>query len=138
MKFNWGTGITLVYVSFVLFMVAMVTLCVKNDVYLVSDDYYKEEIAYQNKINSLTNSAKEPATMVFEDKKLHIHLPFPPETGATLLLYRPDNQKSDVSYSVAFQHGLIPLNSLKTGNWIAKLSWNKAGKNYFQQYRFNK
>ena len=54
---NWGNKIAIAYSSFVIFMVILVISCVKqNGIFLVSEDYYKQEIQYQDRIDNISNT----------------------------------------------------------------------------------
>ncbi|MCB9190933.1 MAG: FixH family protein [Flavobacteriales bacterium] len=53
---GWGTRITLFYGSFVAFMLFMVVMAVQQDFDLVADNYYEQEIAYQDRIDQMNNA----------------------------------------------------------------------------------
>ena len=55
MKFNWGTGITIFFLSFVVFMLFMAYKCFQTDFDLVTEDYYAKELVYQETIKKLNN-----------------------------------------------------------------------------------
>ncbi|MBK6949673.1 MAG: FixH family protein [Haliscomenobacter sp.] len=56
MKFNWGTGIALFYGTFVLIMVFAVIRSTKQDNSLVSDQYYADDLKYQEHYDKLVNA----------------------------------------------------------------------------------
>ena len=55
MKLNWGNWIAVAYSVFVLFIIAMVYLAFGEKWDLVAENYYEQEIQYQDKINSIEN-----------------------------------------------------------------------------------
>ncbi|WP_371877551.1 FixH family protein [Aquimarina sp. Aq78] len=59
MKINWGTAIVLVFIGFISFILYFVVKMNINSDYehdLVTEDYYKQELAFQNEINAEKNS----------------------------------------------------------------------------------
>ena len=59
LRFTWGTGIFLAMLAFMIFILSFVYKSIAMDEYqheLVSEDYYKEELHYQEEIDKLNNS----------------------------------------------------------------------------------
>jgi len=54
---NIGKWIVVAFVLFAAFIGTLVVVCVRQDVSLVSRDYYRQELAYQNQIQRLNNTA---------------------------------------------------------------------------------
>ncbi len=53
---SWGNKIAIAYSLFVVLMITLVTMCIKQkDIFLVSDDYYKQEIEFQDRIDKNNN-----------------------------------------------------------------------------------
>ena len=80
MKINWGTGIVLAFVGFISFIMYFVITMNTNDDYdhdLVTEDYYKQELKFQNEIDK-ENNAKALETNISWEKTQHgIVLTFP-------------------------------------------------------------
>ncbi|MBW7914094.1 MAG: FixH family protein [Taibaiella sp.] len=57
MKFGWGSRIALLYGGFVVLIAALVTGSMRQDFDLVADDYYQQEIAYQNVLDAGKNQS---------------------------------------------------------------------------------
>ena len=55
---NWGNGIIFSFVLFAIFIAILVTVCVRQDISLVSSDYYQEELKYQDQITRINNTSK--------------------------------------------------------------------------------
>ena len=55
---NWGKSIILAFVLFAGFIATLVVVCVREDISLVSKDYYKEELLYQDQIQRLNNASQ--------------------------------------------------------------------------------
>ena len=52
---NFGVKITILYLSFVGLILTLVFMCFRQNVELVSKDYYVREIKFQDKINAINN-----------------------------------------------------------------------------------
>src|SRR6187549_71091 len=53
---NFGNWIVVAFIFFALFIGTLVTVCVREDINLVSKDYYKDELAYQDQIKRISNT----------------------------------------------------------------------------------
>jgi hypothetical protein len=137
-KWNWGTGITLVYSGFVIFMLSMVFLCVKQEFFLVTPDYYAQELKYQHVIDGKANTDKLSEPVKISPGTKAVTVQFPAELksieSGSMLFYRPDNAKHDMelplkdklTYEVAgekFVYGLYKV----------KMTWVSNGVSYFDE-----
>jgi hypothetical protein len=55
MKFNWGTGIVLAFIGFISFIMYFIIIMMTDNTYdhdLVTENYYKQELEFQNDINN--------------------------------------------------------------------------------------
>ena len=52
---NWGKWIIVSFVLFAAFIGILVVICVRQDISLVSKNYYQEELAYQQQIDRMNN-----------------------------------------------------------------------------------
>lgn len=136
---NFGHKIGIVYTLFVIFMITLVTLCVKQkDISLVSNDYYKQEIAYQAEIEKQRNAEQltTPVEISYAGEKQQVSISFPAEQkGAVgkVKFYRPSDAKKDFTVDLALQQNTvqnIEVNKLVKGLWVVKIEWEKAGKVY--------
>ena len=69
MKINWGTAIVLAFIGFISFIMYFVISMNFNDKYnhdLVTEDYYKEELGYQNDINKQSNAQRLAEDISYE------------------------------------------------------------------------
>lgn len=137
---NFGHKIAAVYTLFVVFIISLVTFCVKQkDIFLVSSDYYKKEIAYQDEIDKLSNTREltHPVRIVKTDGSLTFE--FPEELqGASgeIHFYRPSDANLDfkVPVHIAPDHTQkVPVSRLVKGQWVVKMEWSKDGKSYLKE-----
>lgn len=139
---NWGTKIAIAYVGFVAFIIAMVVLCIKqDDIHLVSKDYYKEEIAYQDQIDKLTNTQKLHGQMGFqyEGEQQKVDFFFPKslaDASGEILFFRPSDARKDTRMPVQMDeagHQVVSVAHLDKGLWKVKVKWSANDKDYFSE-----
>lgn len=140
---NWGWKIVVVYALFVIMTLAMVFYFMRQKVDLVAEDYYKQEIEYQGQIDKITNARllKEPVGFQYLIDDRSIQLTFPKthiEHGikGQVQLYRPSDANEDKKIIIKpGEDGVqtIAIGSLKKGLWRVKISWNSAGKEYYDE-----
>lgn len=139
---NFGHKIGIFYGLFVIFMITLVVLCVKQkDISLVSNDYYKKEIAYQAEIEKHRNTEQlvQPVQITYAGDKQQVSVVFPEDQKGAMgkiQFYRPSDAKKDFSLDLALQEDMaqtIPVNHLTKGLWVVKIEWEKAGKAYLKE-----
>jgi len=139
---NWGNKITIVLIIYMTGIVAVVWYTMTLDVNLVADDYYQQELEYEEQITRLKNTQaleNKPSFEKSDDGKL-IVLTFPqelvPEKGH-ILLYRPSDFTKDRKFKLELdedkQQGFIS-ESLQSGLWKAKVFWQEDDKVFFQEF----
>jgi nitrogen fixation protein FixH len=107
------------------------------DHHLVTEDYYQEELAYQNEIDAEANASSFASgfRIIKNDRGLSIEIPEElrqQELKGTMSLYRPSNKHLDfdLEISLSNSHLLIPDERLLGGRWDIKLRWSDKDKNY--------
>lgn len=143
MKWNWGKGIALAiaaFMGFILYFVIKVQSDSTYDNELVADDYYKQEIQFQEEINKKENTANLKEKVRIETSKEGIQITFPQEFEPTqikgkIFLYRPSNQKLDFErpISLSTSHLLIPKNDLVDGRWDISIDWSYQDQKYLDE-----
>ncbi|WP_367916016.1 FixH family protein [Leadbetterella sp. DM7] len=137
---NFGHKIAIVYTLFVVFIISLVTFCVKQkDIFLVSNDYYKKEMAYQEEIDKYANTGQlsQPVKIINAGEFLTIQ--FPEEMqGASgeIHFYRPSDANLDFRVPVRIDPSnsqKIAVSQLVKGKWVVKMEWSKEGKNYLKE-----
>ncbi len=138
-EFNWGTGIALTLVLFVGLMSFMVYKAMQQDFDLVTEDYYAEELDYQNVINQKRNALllTDSAVIRVMEKEIVLNLPkdFEGKTKSfTALMYcekEADNDFKFESAATTQNSFLIPFKKITTGKWIAKVKLQCEGVDYY-------
>ena len=140
---NWGWKIVILYSSFVIMTLAMVFYFMGQKVDLVAEDYYKQEIEYQEQIDKITNTKalKEPIIFKYSAEERSIVLNFPAShivqgIEGKIHLYRPSNSEEDKEYNIQPEDTgvqTIAVGSLSKGLWKVKISWSSAGLEFYDE-----
>lgn len=135
---DWGKGIVLVFVAFATIMISMVTICMKkDDLHLVTQNYYEEEIKYQDHINKVINAnGLSYEALQFDNQQKSVSISLPLGAKAELHLFRPSDARLDQKLVVDIvdeDSTVVDLAMLKTGYWLMKLTWSAEGKSYYQE-----
>ena len=142
MKFNWGTGIFLFYGIFVAGLFYQVLKSTHYDHSLVVDNYYEEDLAYQNRYEELANSAalKQKLDIRYLENEEVVRLAFPKDLGAikgTIHFYRANNKDQDFSVSVLPNDeqvmDILDKAFPSAGRWTIEVSWEAAGKQFYDE-----
>ena len=139
-KFNWGTGIVIAIALFMIFILSFVykTLFVeKYEHQLVSDNYYKDELHYQEEIDKMNNAnfLTENVSLTNTNKGIIIHFPedkdFSKIKGKVNFLRR-SNKKLDFERNIDLTSNdmLIEDNMLVPGKWEIKVDWQYEDEEY--------
>jgi hypothetical protein len=139
---DWGKGIVITLIVFISLMVGLVTICVKqDDIHLVTQNYYEEEIKYQDQIEKMINANSLDYKVLNYDiqlKKVDLHLPV--GSKGTMHLFRPSDARLDqeIDFDVTNPNAnAFDLKSLKPGYWKLKLTWSENGVDYFYEEKIN-
>jgi nitrogen fixation protein FixH len=143
MKINWGTGIAIaivLFISFILYFVIKVQSDSKYDNELVVEEYYKQELTFENKMLKIQNAHDLTEKIIFQKTDDGIKVTFPSnfeekKIEGKVFLYRPSNQKldSEMNISLSDSQMLIPKSSLVGGLWDISIEWKYDEKEYLTQ-----
>lgn len=144
MRISWGYKIALLYCGFVALIITLVVKSMHQKVDLVSKDYYAEELAFQRKIDAGKNQSVLSAAANIHADAQNIVIDFPAEfkdanvTGK-VHFYAPANADFDKDISIAAVNNTVSIsrNLLQQARYTLKLSWEAAGKKYYQETDLN-
>jgi|SRR5690606_17558741 len=139
----WPRLIILGYVLFIAYIGNFVRMAMQSDVDLVSKDYYQKEIAYQQHINTVTqtkeNNAEIQVTLASAAGQLVVAFPEfykGQEVAGKVNFFRPSNGKLDFEIPLNLndeRQQFIPVEKLERGLWKVQVSSEVKGKNYFTE-----
>lgn len=141
MKLNWGHKIALVYGLFMAFMISMLFLSRRYDHELVTEDYYAEELAYQERIDAGKNLAESPFEVEVRQEEGTLSLYFErfpsiEEVKGEVILYKPDNENLDETLPLKFEEGSnrMDIDSKgKYGRYKVKVLFEYEGKSFYKE-----
>ena len=132
---NWGNKIMLSFSVFVAIIITMVVVSMKQDVFLVSEDYYDKEVKYQTQIDKMQLTSDEKAIVVISKNTDHVQFDFSdvPEKGE-ILFFRPSDATKDFKVAVMKEkRQSLSKTNLEKGYWKMKISWSANGKDYYTE-----
>jgi hypothetical protein len=139
MKISWGVKIAILYSSFAIGIIIMVVISMNNDTDLVSENYYEQEIKYQDQIDKLESSVELDRRITIDQTGEFIILKiseFSPENkySGDVNFYRSSDAKKD--FKIPFSpdnNGIQKIESafLEKGKWKLNLILQNKGKDYF-------
>jgi nitrogen fixation protein FixH len=138
---SWGNKLLLVFIAFTGLMSYMTYRCVTTPVELVANEYYHDELAYQNVIDGAINANALSRKVNIRQEAGKIMVEFPPEmtsshlTG-TILFYNAANLSRDRNVRLnVLSGGKIILESslLGPGQFTVKITWNANNKDYYSE-----
>ncbi|MGI9533124.1 FixH family protein [Lutimonas sp.] len=140
LKLSWSTGIIIAMISFMIFILSFVYKAVALDEYqheLVSEDYYKDELHYQEEIDKLNNAGILSKDIKLKNTDQGIHIVFPEEINessikGSITFLRLSNEKLDFTEKIDLTEyeQIIPAEKLVSGKWIVKIDWEDGKNNY--------
>lgn len=143
MKINWGTAIVLVFIafiSFILFFVVRMSMDNRANHDLVTEEYYKAELGYQDEIDAENNANDNSVQLKTKKAREGLLIQFPEKldfkniTGK-VSLYRPSNKHLDFDLDIKLSTTLllIPDKILLDGRWDIKVLWQYDGEEYLHK-----
>lgn len=135
---NWGKSIILAFVIFASFIATLVTVCMRQDVNLVTKDYYKEELAYQSQIDRIAHTAMlehKPAFNMEGGYILKVTYPdFHRLHSGVLQLFRPSDPGLDKEFTLHRSHDGVQYFStegMSRGMYRARMRWTMNGEGFY-------
>lgn len=137
---NWGKWIIVVFIVFAAFIGTLVTVCVRQDISLVSNDYYRDELAFEQQMARVRNGNElsvRPALKVLADGTIEVAFDnFGEMEKGELKLFRPSDATLDKTYALIATSSPIQIFStgeLEPGMYRAKMQWTMNGKEFFME-----
>ncbi|OCA78513.1 nitrogen fixation protein FixH [Chryseobacterium contaminans] len=141
---SWGHGVVIALAAFIIFILSMMFLFPngQKNSEMVTDNYYEEELQYQDVIDSKKRADELQEKPVYSQNTNGIKIIFPKDythsnTTVKFVLNRTDDQNLDIKKSVELDDShsfIIPAQVLKMGNYTLRLSWTKDKTDYRMDY----
>ena len=140
----WAYGVIALFVGFASLMISFATIASRHKESLVIKDYYAAEIAYQEQIDKMSNTAAlaEKPVISYRDRRAQIQIHFPENAQTAykgrVSFYRPDKPEKDFSLPLQLAGNslqIIPTANMLKGAWRVKLEWEAGNKAYYLEKR---
>ncbi len=140
---NWGHGLAIALGCFMLFILFLIFIFPmgKQNAEMISNNYYEEELQYQDIIDAKNNAAKLEKTPAYKITREGLLITFPEtikvdDNKVNFVLFRTEDSNLDVKKEVILQHHLflIPEKVISKGSYTLKLKWTADKKPYQVDY----
>jgi hypothetical protein len=133
---HFGKAIVMSFILFAVFIGTLVFVSVREDINLVSKEYYQEELAYQKKLDKMNNAGElnEQPAITAEKGKVSIAFGIMDriEKGE-LKMFRPSDSKLDQKFDILPAAGntrVFALSRWEPGLYRASITFTMGGKDY--------
>jgi len=143
-KFNWGTGIVVSLIFFMLVTSGMMILFINQKVDLVTDNYYDKELKFQQQIDKVNNANQltEKIEMNYDGQMVQIKFPasyVSSKPSGEIFFYRPSDISKDFKVPLSMDSTgmqVVPVTALDKGLWKIQLHWLMSESEYFNELSF--
>jgi len=133
---NFGKWIVVAFLTFAFYIAVLVVVCVRQDINLVSKDYYRDELKYQQKLDQInnTNRLRHLPVIAVENGQARISFAEGQHIqNGTFKIERPSDEKLDRHYRLSPHQ---PVQEFNLGNWKpglyrSSVTWTMEGKQYY-------
>lgn len=141
---NWGYKLLVVFIAFGSLMFYMVYRCVMTPVDLVDNEYYKDELVYQDVIDGAKKANALSSKVKLAQDSAFITIQFPEEmknsrVNGTILFYCPSDAGRDKKLPLEVSsNGIqrIRVKSILPGNYQVKIQWENRQNRYYSEEPF--
>ncbi|MCB0401897.1 MAG: FixH family protein [Flavobacteriales bacterium] len=140
---NWGYRIVIAFVIFMGLIISAVVYTSSKQSDLVADDYYMQEVNYQEIIDARQNSKDIKDSIRIEQDAENIRIVFPavvqPTLKGTVHFFHPQNESKDLVSDIILNNEntlVIGKVQLAKGNYTLKFKWEDGGKKFYVEKTF--
>lgn len=142
MHISWGYKILIVYLAFVAGILFLAFKANRENFDLVTDQYYEEELKYQQVIDQKQRVANlsEPPQITHTVNSVSVQLPQEFQKKSVtgeIYLYRPSDASKDLRKSFSTKEAAFTflLGNNLSGLYEIKLSWEADGHTFFHEQK---
>ncbi len=136
----WPVGLVLFFIVFTTYIVGFVIFATRQKMDLVREDYYDQEIRFQQQIDRVQRSTPVLANAAIDYDRagglVTVSLPSvnKNDISGTISFYRPSDAGLDTQVELALDQAgrqSLPVASLRAGLWKVRIQWKASGQEYF-------
>ena len=138
---NWGARIVVSFIVFAAIIISMVVISMNQDINLVAEDYYKQEIEYEDQIQRIRNTQalQDSPEINLVRANPSVVIQFPKNLSENIKegyvhLFRPSDSNLDKKYYLKLDETgsqQISLAGYSKGLWKVKLYWEDQDLEYY-------
>jgi hypothetical protein len=139
---NWGKSIILAFILFGGFIATLVTVCMRQDISLVTKEYYTEELAFQSQIDRMAHTAmlsEKPSVKVESGDLLKVtYNDFNKVQDGVLQLFRPSDPSMDKEFTLGpskTSSQYFSTAGMEKGLYRARIRWTLEGQEFYLEQR---
>lgn len=139
-KINWGWAITIAMGLFMIFILQFVYRAFTDDKLkhlMVSEDYYKDELYYQQEIDKMNNASKLTENVTAKRIDNVMQVTFPSQMNqhkisGTIYFQRPSDDRVDFTRTIELDKNMMIIKDEKliNGRWNIKIDWKYEDEEY--------
>ncbi len=141
MTLNWGHKLTIVFIAFAAFIFFLIYKTTQSHFDLVSKDYYKDELAYQQVIDGTNLANKLSSGIQVQQQNDQISIQFPQEmkqkkAEGTIFFYCSADSGKDKKINIQLSEEavqIIPAKDILPGKYVLKINWKTDNQNYYNE-----
>lgn len=136
---NFGNWIVVAFIFFAIFIGTLVTVCVRQDVNLVSKNYYNDELVYEHQIKRISNAnALSVKPFIRKNPGNIVEIVFDPQSRiekGEVKFFCPSNPKADqvFEFKTSINNQQVDISHFEKGMYKARLLWTMNGKEYYYE-----
>ena len=135
---NWGYSIALSFVLFIALIATLVTISMKQDIHLVAENYYEQEIEYQDQIERIRRTqslVKQPEVYLDrENSSIRISLGQANVKEGQAVFFRPADATRDKVVRFPEADGkTLSVADWEKGLWKIKLTWTSGDEEFYME-----
>jgi hypothetical protein len=131
MKLNWGTGIVVTIILFLIISFAMIFHFMNQKVDLVTDNYYEKTLTYQNQIDEADRSREIDKEISFEYSGNQLKIVLPDSIAKNMndgevYFYRPSDSNMDFKFPLQADKNnelVLDASKIDKGYWKVQMKW---------------
>jgi len=138
---NWGQKLIMVFIVFAIGMIYLVYRCIHVNTDLVTKEYYKDELKYQDVIDGtrMANALSGRVQLNQDNEAITVQLPAEMKNervSGKIWFYCAADAKKDRHISIEMDADAMQQISkkvLRPGSYTVKLNWKSNNKNYYTE-----
>jgi hypothetical protein len=136
----WPVGLVVFFIVFTAYIIGFVIFASRQKMDLVRQDYYDQEIRFQQQIDRVQRSAPVLADASIDYDRagdlVTVSLPSASQNGMSGMVsfYRPSDAGLDSNVKLGLDAAgrqSVSVRSLQAGLWKVRVQWEAAGREYY-------